>query len=73
MIKLIMPAVLETWKEEDEKMVATQICVELRAIMKDVGPAVVVDCKYENYRFLSAPNIGDVCCDFSSMLCFDFC
>ncbi|KAJ2481353.1 hypothetical protein EV174_003495, partial [Coemansia sp. RSA 2320] len=43
MIKLVLPAVLEMWAEEDEKMVATQICVELRSIMKDVGPAATID------------------------------
>ncbi|KAJ2875032.1 hypothetical protein GGH93_001925 [Coemansia aciculifera] len=43
MIKLVLPAVVEMWGEEDDKMVVTQICVELRSIMKDVGPAVTVD------------------------------
>ncbi|KAJ2330413.1 hypothetical protein GGI00_003717 [Coemansia sp. RSA 2681] len=46
MIKLVLPAILEMWNEEDDKMIVTQICVELRSIMKDVGPAVTVDCKY---------------------------
>ncbi|KAJ2629984.1 hypothetical protein GGF44_004161, partial [Coemansia sp. RSA 1694] len=43
MIKLVLPAILEMWNEEDDKMIVTQICVELRSIMKDVGPAVTVD------------------------------
>ncbi|KAJ2087504.1 hypothetical protein GGI16_006456, partial [Coemansia sp. S142-1] len=43
MIKLVLPAVVAMWGDEDDKMVVTQICVELRSIMKDVGPAVTVD------------------------------
>ncbi|KAJ2893866.1 hypothetical protein IWW38_002749 [Coemansia aciculifera] len=43
MIKLVLPAIVEMWNEEEDKMVVTQICVELRSIMKDVGPAATVD------------------------------
>ncbi|PIA13945.1 ARM repeat-containing protein [Coemansia reversa NRRL 1564] len=43
MIKLVLPAVLAMWEEEDDKMVVTQLCTELRLIMRDVGPAVTID------------------------------
>ncbi|KAJ2877631.1 hypothetical protein FB639_003675 [Coemansia asiatica] len=43
MIKLVMPALLQMWEDEDEKMVVAQICTELRSIMADVGPAVTIE------------------------------
>ncbi|KAJ2285530.1 hypothetical protein IWW55_007230, partial [Coemansia sp. RSA 2706] len=46
MIRLVMPAVLSMWEDEDDKTVVTQLCSELRLIMKDVGPAATIECKY---------------------------
>ncbi|KAI9471179.1 hypothetical protein LPJ55_004272 [Coemansia sp. RSA 990] len=43
MIRLVLPSVLEMWEEEEDKMVVTQLCTELRLIMKDVGPGVTID------------------------------
>ncbi|KAJ1852953.1 hypothetical protein IW147_005805 [Coemansia sp. RSA 720] len=43
MIKLVLPAVLRMWEDEDDKMVVTQLCTELRLIMKDVGPATTIE------------------------------
>ncbi|KAJ2380269.1 hypothetical protein GGI23_007824, partial [Coemansia sp. RSA 2559] len=43
MIKVVLPALLHVWEDEDEKLVVIQICTELRSIMKDVGPAVTID------------------------------
>ncbi|KAJ2780488.1 hypothetical protein H4R18_003432 [Coemansia javaensis] len=43
MIRLVMPAVLEMWEDEDDKMVVTQTCTELCQTMRAVGPAAVVD------------------------------
>ncbi|KAJ1963137.1 hypothetical protein GGI12_002236, partial [Dipsacomyces acuminosporus] len=43
MIKLVLPAVIKMWEDEDDKLVVTQICTELRSIMQDVGPAVTID------------------------------
>ncbi|KAJ1667934.1 hypothetical protein EV178_000868 [Coemansia sp. RSA 1646] len=45
MIKVVLPALLQVWEDEDDKLVVIQICTELRLIMKDVGPAVTIDCK----------------------------
>ncbi|KAJ2159639.1 hypothetical protein GGF46_002884 [Coemansia sp. RSA 552] len=43
MIRLVLPAVVGMWEDEDDKVVVTQVCTELRLIMKDVGPAVTID------------------------------
>ncbi|KAJ1907137.1 hypothetical protein LPJ81_000948 [Coemansia sp. IMI 209127] len=43
MIRVVLPALLHVWEDEDEKLVVIQICTELRSIMKDVGPAVTID------------------------------
>ncbi|KAJ1848292.1 hypothetical protein LPJ70_001104, partial [Coemansia sp. RSA 2708] len=43
MIRLVMPAVLSMWEDEDDKTVVTQLCSELRLIMKDVGPAATIE------------------------------
>ncbi|KAJ2758903.1 hypothetical protein IWQ57_006698 [Coemansia nantahalensis] len=42
MAKIVLPAVLSMWEQEDDKMVVTQTCTELCLTMKAVGPAVVV-------------------------------
>ncbi|KAJ1850316.1 hypothetical protein LPJ73_003505, partial [Coemansia sp. RSA 2703] len=43
MVKLVLPELLKMWEDEDEKIVVTRICTELRDIMTDVGPAVVIE------------------------------
>ncbi|CAO3697035.1 unnamed protein product [Umbelopsis ramanniana] len=43
MIKLVVPATLKMWDEEDDKMVVVQICQEFVETIKMVGPAVIAD------------------------------
>ncbi|KAJ2611917.1 hypothetical protein EV177_003259, partial [Coemansia sp. RSA 1804] len=43
MIKIVIPALLNIWDDEDDKLVVIQICIELRSIMRDVGPAATID------------------------------
>ncbi|ORX93243.1 ARM repeat-containing protein [Basidiobolus meristosporus CBS 931.73] len=43
MIKLVIPTVLRMWEEEDDKLVVIQICHEMVASMKSIGPALIAD------------------------------
>ncbi|KAJ2238336.1 hypothetical protein IWW45_000166 [Coemansia sp. RSA 485] len=43
MIRLVLPALLKMWEDEDDKMVVAQICTELRSAMSEVGPAVTIE------------------------------
>ncbi|PVU92036.1 hypothetical protein BB559_003865 [Furculomyces boomerangus] len=43
MIKLVIPAILAMWEEEDEPMVVTRILIELRGAMSIVGPALIAE------------------------------
>ncbi|KAI9502585.1 hypothetical protein GGI25_003733 [Coemansia spiralis] len=52
MIKLVLPALLKMWEDEDDKLVVIQICTELRSIMRDVGPAVTIDYAEEISKLL---------------------
>ncbi|PVV00661.1 hypothetical protein BB560_004946 [Smittium megazygosporum] len=55
LIKLVLPAVLEVWDEEDDIGVVTRLLVELKNIMGIVGPAVVdgyLPRIYENLELL---------------------
>lgn len=45
MIVVVMPAVLTMWGDEDDKMVAVQICQELIQALKLMGPCIVADRK----------------------------
>lgn len=47
MIKLVLPATLKMWDDEDDKMVVVQICQELVETIKMVGPAVVAERKLD--------------------------
>ncbi|KAF9432023.1 hypothetical protein BGZ76_011403, partial [Entomortierella beljakovae] len=40
---LVMPAILATWEDEDDKMVVVQICQELVETIKLCGPAIIAD------------------------------
>ncbi|KAI9598658.1 armadillo-type protein [Syncephalis fuscata] len=42
-IQLVMPALLQAWKEEDDKMVAIVIQQELADAIKRVGPSMIAD------------------------------
>ncbi|KAI8325113.1 ARM repeat-containing protein [Martensiomyces pterosporus] len=52
MIKLVLPALVKMWEDEDDKLVVTQICTELRSIMQDVGPAVTIDYAEEIAKYI---------------------
>ncbi|RKP24485.1 armadillo-type protein, partial [Syncephalis pseudoplumigaleata] len=43
LIQLVMPALLEAWKTEDDKMVAVVLQQELAETIKRVGPALIAD------------------------------
>ncbi|GAA6036695.1 hypothetical protein JCM8097_003433 [Rhodosporidiobolus ruineniae] len=42
LVNLVVPAVLETWKAEDEREVANELCNSFSAALMSVGPALIV-------------------------------
>lgn len=46
MLGIVMPTVMAMWADEDDRMVAVQICKEMTQALKKMGPCIVADSKY---------------------------
>ncbi|KAI8075033.1 armadillo-type protein [Gongronella butleri] len=44
MTAVVIPAILNMWSEEDDRMVVVQICQELIQALRLMGPAIIADC-----------------------------